>query len=52
MALLAQHWQWLFTTPACKGGGNVCLGKEEEVGGSTLVLSTAQAREKALARCL
>lgn len=52
MALLAQHWRWLFTTPACKEGGNVCLGKEEEVEGATLVLSAAQAREKTLVKSL
>lgn len=52
MALLAQHWRWLFTTPACKEGRNVCLEKEEEMEGTTLVLSTAQAREKALVKSL
>lgn len=26
MALLAQHWGWLFTTPSCKEGRNI-LGK-------------------------
>ena len=52
MALLAQHWRWLFTTPTCKEGGNVCLGKEEKMEGTTLVLSTAQAREKALVKSL
>lgn len=52
MALLAQHWRWLFTTPACKESGNLCLGIEEEVEEATLVLSTAQAREKALVKSL
>lgn len=46
MALLSQHWRWLFTTPTFREGRNVCLGKKEEMGGTALVLRTAQAREK------
>lgn len=52
MALLSQHWRWLFITSTFKEGRNICLGKEEEMRGTTLVLRTAQARGKTLVKSL